>query len=306
MGRLVADVQTGVVEADDPEDEEAFLTVVRERYRLCVEADRDNRDRAREALAFRDLEQWDQRAKNERENDPEGPRPCLVVDKLNQHVQQVVNDGRQNRPQIKVRPVGGGSDVEVAKIYDGIIRHIQDRSHADIAYDTGLECAVDGGFGWWRIVSEYCDPMSFDQDLRIKRVRNRFSVYLDPQRQEPDGSDAKYGFILYKVQKKEFKREFGKKGSEALGSFEYEGKEFTEWYGDDWVIYAEYFWIDYGKETIVELPDGKVVPKAEGVVGVRERETEIPKVRWRKVTATKILEDGEWAGYCIPIIEVVG
>ena len=288
-----------------------FLEVVRERYRLCVDADRENRDRAREALAFRNLEQWDEKTKNERQNDPEGARPCLVVDKLNQHVMQVVNDERQNRPQIKVRPVDDKGDPEVAKIYDGILRHIQDKSRADVAYDTGFECAVDGGFGFWRVLTEYNDPMSFEQDIRIKRLRNRFSVHLDPARQEPDGSDAKYGFILYKVQQKDFKKEFGKKGEDALDGFKYEGKEFTDWYGDDWVVYAEYFWTEYVKQTIVLMEDGSVMSKQEhkdshtGIIQ-QERVTSVPKIRWRKVTGTGILEDGEWVGDKIPIIEVIG
>lgn len=302
--------------------EESFLETVRKRYTLCVDADRDNRDRAREALRFRDLEQWDADTKNERLNDAEGSRPCLVVDKLNQHVNQVVNDERMNRPQIKVRPVDGGADIEVAKIYDGIIRHIQDRSHADIAYDTGFECAVDGGFGFWRVITEFCDPMSFEQEIKIGRIRNRFAVYLDPQHQEPDGSDAQYGFILYKCTKDEFKREFGESGETALGAFNYEGREFTDWYGEDWVIYAEYFWIEKKRETICLLSNGKVVRKgdytdedlaAQGLsVAVRdggeriERETMLKLVRWRKVTATKILEEGEWAGQWIPIVEVIG
>jgi hypothetical protein len=295
-------------EAEKIEEEQDFLTVVRERYKLCIDADRENRDRAREALAFRNLEQWDEKTKNERQNDPEGARPCLVVDKLNQHVMQVVNDERQNRPQIKVRPVDDKGDPEVAKIYDGILRHIQDKSRADVAYDTGFECAVDGGFGFWRILTEYNDPMSFEQDIRIKRLRNRFSVHLDPARQEPDGSDAKYGFILFKVQQKDFKKEFGKKGEEALDGFKYEGKEFTEWYGDDWVVYAEYFWTEMVKQTIVMLEDGSVVPKeqARGLPVQQERVTSVPKIRWRKVTGTGILEDGEWVGDKIPIVEVIG
>src|SRR3990167_2122989 len=241
----MADKDTNSEASDDN-----FLQTVRDNYKLCMDADRSNRDRAREALAFRDLNQWDEKTKAERENDPEGARPCLVVDKLNQHVMQVVNDQRQNRVQIKVRPVDDKGDVETAKIYDGILRYIQDRSRADVAYDTAFECAVDGGFGFWRILTEYCDPLSFEQDIRIKRLRNRFAVYLDPERQEPDGSDANYGFILYKVSKENFKKEFGKKGENAVDGFAYEGKEFTDWYGDDWVVYAEYFWKEKKKQSI--------------------------------------------------------
>jgi hypothetical protein len=309
----------GVKEKVSGEDEEEFLERVREHYTLCIDADRENRDRAKEALTFRNLEQWDIKVKNDRETDPEGSRPCLVVDKLNQHIQQVVNDERQNRPQIKVRPVDDKGDIEVAKIYDGIIRHIQDASHADIAYDTGFECAVDGGFGYWRILTEYCDPYSFEQDLRIRRIRNRFAVYLDPERQEPDGSDAKYGFILYKVSKDKFKADYPKESEESLTDFTFHAKEYAEWYGADWVMLAEYYWIEPEKKTIVMLADedGTVMTKEEyealqppeGIVKPpiqAERETEIPKVKWRTVTGNKILKTNEWPGYCIPIVEVTG
>lgn len=293
------------------EDEDSFLQTVRERYKLCVDADKDNRDRAKEALAFRDLDQWPEEQKKSRSEpgNEGGARPCLVVDKLNQHVHQVVNDERQNRPQIKVRPVDDDADPEVAKIYDGILRHIQDRSHADIAYDTAFECAVDGGFGFWRLLTDYCDEKSFDQDILIKRVRNRFACYLDPERQEPDGSDASYGFLLYKVQRKEFTREFGKKGEDALDSFANEGREFTDWYGDDWIVYAEYFWKETKKETIALLPTGEVVPLAQvpdGIEPLKTRESDVCKIRWRKVTATAILDDGEVVFDHIPIVEVVG
>lgn len=290
--------------------EDEFLATVRERYKLCVDADRENRDRAREALAFRDLDQWDPKARDLRENDTEGARPCLVVDKTNQHVQQVVNDERQNRPQIKVRPGDGMAHPEVAKIYDGMMRQIQYRSHADIAYDTAFECAVDGGFGFWRLLTDYCDPMSFEQEIKIVRIRNRFSCYLDPARKEPDGSDANYGFLLYRVQKKDFKNEFGKKGEDALDSFAHEGREFTDWYGDDWVIYAEYFWKEISKQTIALLEVGKPgVPLEQvppGVTPLDTRETEKCKIRWRKVTGTKILDDGAVVFDRIPIVEVVG
>lgn len=301
------------------DDHEGFLERVRKHYALCLEADRENRDRAKEALRFRNLEQWDPQVKNEREADPEGKRPCLVVDKLNQHVQQVVNDERQNRPQIKVRPVDDKGDVEVAKIYDGIIRHIQDASHADIAFDTGFEQAVDGGFGFWRILTEYCDPMSFEQDIRIKRVRNRFAVYLDPERQEPDGSDAKYGFVLYKLSKEKFKSEYGDIANESIEDFTHSGKEFAEWYGEDWVLLAEYYWCEKEKVTIVMLADveGTVMLKDEYEAlkvpeGAQkppiqaERETQIPKVRWRTITGNRVLKTNEWPSYWIPIVEVVG
>ena len=88
------------------------------------------------------------------------------------------------------------------------------------------------------------------------------------------------------------------------------------------MVYAEYFFVEYEKLTIVELPDGSVVPQDEAqaaglIVGMagRSRETEIQKVTWSKVTGTKILDgyrpggdgdNGKTVFDRIPIIEVVG
>ena len=52
-------------------------------------------------------------------------RPCLTMNKLPQHVHQVTNDMRQNRPGAKVIPVDDKADVQVAEIFNGMIRHIE-------------------------------------------------------------------------------------------------------------------------------------------------------------------------------------
>ena len=65
-------------------------------------------------------------------------RPCLTINKLPQHVHQITNDQRQNRPSVKVIPVDDNADVEVAEIFNGMIRHIEYISDADVAYDLSL------------------------------------------------------------------------------------------------------------------------------------------------------------------------
>lgn len=320
-------VKEGAGEPDNDKDDarsnraeiDKMLEEARERFALCVEAEKENRDRALQALNFRNGEQWDPKVKRERENDPEGPRPCLVMDKLNQYVHQVVNDGRMNRPAIKVRPVGEGSDKDVAKVLEGIVRHIEDVSRASIAYDTGLEHAADGGFGYIRVITEYTDEMSFDQDIRIKRVKNRFTVYLDPEAQMPDGSDAKYGFVVEKMRRKEFVKRYP--NADPL-NWETDGKIYPDWLSGDWVLVAEYFRIVMKKETICLWADGSVttkgsdedqaykargIPRALGPDGEpMERETEVPKVLWSKITAQDELEKTEWLGKYIPIVRIVG
>ena len=133
-------------------------------------------------------------------------RPCLTINKLPQHVRQVTNDQRQNRPGAKVIPVDDDADVEIAEIFNGMIRHIEYISDADVAYDTACENQVAYGEGYLRILTEYCDADTFDQDIRIGRVRNSFSVYMDPTIQDPTGADAKWCFITEDITKDDYAR----------------------------------------------------------------------------------------------------
>lgn len=298
---------------------EKFLTQARKRFKYCQDAETKNREKALEAIKFRNLEQWPTELKNSRESDPEGARPCLVVDKINQYINQVKNDQRQNRPAVKVRPVDDSGDKEVADIFQGIIRHVEDTSKADLAYDNAFENAVDGGFGYFRILTEYCDDDTFDQDIRIKRIRNRFSVYLDPDHQEPDGSDAKFGFITEEITRDEFKDQFP--GKEPL-DWDTDGKksEYNGWCSQEKVRIAEYFYYENVKKKLILLDNGKTVFEDDlqtvldeaALTGrpqpnvVKERETTVRKVHWCKIDGKEKLEEKPWAGKWIPIIEVVG
>lgn len=301
----------------DDLDSDDFMETCRKRFTRGLEYESSNRDAALEAIKFRNLEQWDPEIKNAREKDPEGARPCLVVDKTNQYLNQVINDYRQNRPSIRIRPVDSQGDPEVATVLQGLVRHIEYASGADLAYDTAYEQTVDGGFGYFRVLTEYCDEMSFDQDIRIKRIRNRFQVVLDPDRQEPDGSDAKWGFIMEKMPREEYKRNFP--DADEL-DFQTDGAVFNEWIFKDYVVIAEYFWIEKKKAKLREWPDGTVTVKDSDeekkylgqFIGlapmkpIAERETQIPTVKWAKVNAKQKLEERDWLGKHIPIVEEVG
>lgn len=288
-----------------------LLATARDRYKRAIDHEEDNRKHALEVLKFRNGEHWPEKIKNERMNDPEGSRPCEVVDKTEQHLNQICNDERQNRPSIKVRPIDDLGDPEVAEVFQGIVRHIEDRSSADIAYDTAYEQAADAGFGYFRVLTEYADPMSFEQDIIIKRVRNRFQVVLDPDRQEPDGSDAQYGFIVEKMKKDEYEANYGK---EHPVDFEAEGKneEYRGWIDRDHVLVAEYFRIEHEKKTLCLWPDGSVSVKGEMPKNaayakpVRERVSRVPTVKWSKINGKEELEARDWPGKYIPIVEVVG
>lgn len=290
--------------------EEKLLATARERYKRGIEREEDNRRSALEAIRFRNLEQWDPEVKKARESDPEGARPCPVVDKTGQFLRQVVNDEKQNRPSIKIRPVDDKGDEEVADVLQGLVRHIEDISGADLAYDTAYEQAVDGGYGYFRILTEYCDSKSFDQDIKIKRIRNRFQVVLDDARQEPDGSDAKWGFIVDKMHRDEFKATFPK-----ADPCDFEASStFGEWVEKDYLLVAEYFHFEEKDATICQWASGAVTVKGEpapqsdylGDKIIKERQTKLKQLKWKKISAKEVLEERDLPGEYIPIVEVVG
>src|SRR5688572_1515021 len=125
----------------DTTDDEAILETARKRFDHCVEACSDNRkfqvDDAKFFAGSPDNGwQWPTDVLAARRNDPNGARPCLTINKQRQHVRQVTNEQRQNRPQGKVLPVDSAADPEVAEMLNGLVRHIDAQSDADTAQDT--------------------------------------------------------------------------------------------------------------------------------------------------------------------------
>lgn len=243
-------------------------------------------------------------------------RPCITINKLPQHVRQVTNDQRQNRPAGKVIPVDDGGDIKVAEIYEGIVRHIEYISDADVAYDTACENQVTYGEGYFRLLTEYCREDSFDQDIKIARIRNSFSVYMDPMIQDPCGADAEWCFIETEVTKDEYERLYPDAQpitsllSNGVGD---PGK--TAWINEDTVRIAEYFYFKREKVTLNLYPDNQTAftgtskDKALRLTysnPLQSRSVDRKKVMWVKTNGYEVLDEREWAGKWIPVIRVVG
>ncbi len=292
-----------------------ILETAKKRFKLCVDENEQERAKQLDDLVFCDLEQWPAEVRAARENDINGPRPCLTIDKINQYITQVVNDMRQNKPSIKARPVDDGADPKTAKVFQELIRRIEDDSNADIAYLTAGESAVKIGEGYFRFVTEFVDETSFDQEIRFKPIDDTFCVYLGPHHM-PDGSDAEYGFVLEDIPKERFKREFPKAKAESNDFQAGTGGDLKYWTNGETIRVCEYFYFDYKDVEILLLEDGSSISKDEydqaiangfPEVGItKSRKTKTKSVKWCKLTGIEILEKQDWAGKYIPIVKVSG
>lgn len=295
-------------------DDAKILERARKRMDQCISVESENRKAALDDLKFKAGDQWPSDVQAERNLDR---RPCITVNKIKTFVHQVTNDQRQNRPAIHVSPVGDRGDPETAKMFYGLIRYIERDSAADIAYDTAFDNAVSNGFGYFRLATEYEEPESFNQVLKIVRIRNPFTVYLDPNHQEPDGADCKYAFVTEMIPRSEFTERWPDADPipwDKAGI----GETLKNWVTQNELRVAEYFEIEHEKKTLVALSNGwtgweeDLSEETQGKIDrgeitvEKEREAEKPKVKWYRLTAKEILERGEWVGQWIPIFKVIG
>jgi len=243
-------------------------------------------------------------------------RPCLTINKLPQHVRQVTNEQRQNRPSGKVIPADDNADVQVAEIFNGVVRHIEYMSDADVAYDTACDNQVTYGEGYIRLLTEYCNDETFDQDMRIGRVRNSFSVYMDPTIQDPCGADAEWCFITEDILKEEYERMFP--DATPISTLYSQGvgdQGISSWLQEDTIRIAEYFYNTYEKATLHLYPDNQTAyrgtPQDKQLTAmfgkpIRSREVDRKKVMWMKTNGYDVLQEREWAGKWIPVVRVIG
>lgn len=263
-----------------------FLNLARDRFKLAAGASASTRRDALDDLEFSVGEQWALDIKADRQL---SGRPCLTVNVLPQFIRQVTNEQRQQRPSITVNPVGSGADIDTAEIFQGISRHIEVRSDAEVSYDYGFEYMVRCGFGYWRLDTDYADKKKKDpkdQEITVRIIRNPFCVYIDPNAQELDRSDAKWGFQVEDVPIREFKEQYPKSkyslGEASLDDYMSVGDQPASWAKNEplpTIRVAEYWYFKDEKSTEME---------------------------WAKITALDVIDREHTIWESVPLIGVFG
>lgn len=288
---------------EDPTTNEEILAEAKERFKFCIDDEAEIRDEAIDDIEFSLGDMWSEPVRKEREEDG---RPCLVINKLNQPLNIVVNEGKQNRPQIKVKPVDDKADVATADVINGILRHIQNQSDAQLAFDNAFEYAVRCGIGYWRIVTEYEHDETFDQTIKIKWIENPMSVYFpSSQCKEPNYRDAPYCFVTDYISKDDAKAEYP---DVDFDSWESSAEGDDEWFDSDrGYRIAEYFKVIKTKKVLYMLKDGKLVSElADGDVVEKKRDVMVKSIKWYKMCGMTILDEADFVGKWLPIIPVTG
>lgn len=304
---------------DAQSDEDIFQECM-DRLALAVEAESDNRQAGIEALIFRNGEQWEDAIANGRRLEE---RPVITVNHTDTICRRVENKLKQGRPRIKCHPVGEGADIDKAQLVNGLIRHIEYGSNASVAYDCAGVSAINIGWGYWRVVSEYLSPDSFDQELKIVPVRNTFTGYIDPSSILPDGSDMRWFIFSEKMKRSEYKRRYPKAENTEWRGDAAPGDQSLDWENREEIRLAEYYRITEKADVLYKLQDGRSIYKsvlpsddvmaqmgmaiALGKDGKPiQRSTSRRQVQWFRLNGKTVVDRRDLPGQWIPVVRCEG
>lgn len=310
----------------ETDDERDFLAITakdifeeaKDRLGIVVDAEAKDRSLGKDDALFREPEgQWGKSPYTSGSASEDSIE--LTINFTDVLCTRVENNIKQQRPRGKCHPVSDGANIEVAGVINGLGRHVENRSEASIAYDTASDSAVTMGWGYFRLVSEYVSPDSFDQDLRILPIFNTLAVYMDPDAMMPTGSDANYCLIVQLMKRTEFKRRYPR---QELASFGEGAREDSagDWEDTENVRLAEYFRIREVPAKLLMLQDAqgneitryaKELPASEvlaaaGLTLVDKRDSSKRQVEWFRLNGTKVVDRKILPGEFIPIIRVTG
>lgn len=227
--------------------DEGIHTEALDRFQLVENKEKHNRELSVEDILFAQVagQQWQERHGNSDDNnrEEEPDRPRFEINTLASAIDTVVGNQRLNDIAINAFSTGQGTNKDAATIIDGIIRNIEYQSKARNIYDSAFDETLNGGYGGWRIISEFMDD-SFNQELKIKPINAATtSLWFDVNAKEYDKSDSKWAFLTFTVNKKDFKATYPK----ALVT-DFQQDRFTAqdsncftWFRDDNIRIAEYW-----------------------------------------------------------------
>ncbi len=280
----------------------------------------ENREHKQRELAVEDGKfvnaedgQWDDDARTKRAN-----RPRYTINRTAPAIDQLVGDQRQSRTAVKINPVSSGADEDGAKLYGGLIRNIESQSKATNAYDQAYDETITGGYGGWRVLTEFNDDDSFEQDIKIKPIRSAATSLFFGQSQEYDKRDATHAFLISMMDIDEFKENHPDVSITDFSLEQYHKGYCSGWFRDNQIRTAEYWVKTPVMKEIALMSDGRVLDlgdeekvidelSAMGVTVVKKRSVKSHKVQMYKMNGAEIYEGpNDWAGKYIPLVPEFG
>ncbi len=224
-------------------------------------------------------------------------RPRYTFDRCNDIVDDIAGEMEQAEFDIRVKPAGGEASKDTAKVYDGIIRNIENMSNAVDVYNTAGRKMVSTGIDGWRVVQRWGDNNTFDQDLYIDHIADFVDrVWFDCDSTKQTREDAEWCFVLQSMSMAAYKEKWPDGSGQSIGTDSTVMKELRP----EVVTVGEFIYKTYEERDIVEMSNGAVFEVDEkfqrvqdellrqGVTETRRRKREFTRVK------TRLFDGHEW------------
>lgn len=180
------------------------------------------------------------------------PRP--EVDKISKSLEKIEEDYRQNRLTVDFVPADEASDEDTADTLDGMHRADSYHFKAQQARDNAFQEAIRGGFGAYRLTTDYADPYNKDSDAQrvnpgMTIVDADQSVFFGPSLLY-DKSDTKWAFIVSADARADFEEKWpGQATDWPTSGFKYH----YDWFAPNVVRRADYYEVEESPDTLIIL-----------------------------------------------------
>lgn len=260
--------------------------------------------------------QWGEDAEN-------SPRP--EIDKIRKSLDKIADDWNQNRVVVDYVPADDNADESTADTLDGMYRADCYHYNASQGRDNAMAEARGGGFGAYRMSTDYEDPS--DPDNEKQRVVPGImipdadqSVYFYGGVNQ-DASDAESAFIITRDLMSIAKAKWGEENLTPFPASEWKFQ--WDWYTPETACIAEYYKVEKVDADRIILTNplteeeqryyqDEIEPQAVKDLqaqGWKKRTRKAKRTRVHKyiLNGTRVLKDcGYIAGEHIPIVPVYG
>lgn len=185
-------------------------------------------------------------------------KPILQMNIVYDSLNKVNGEQRQHTAELEVKSLDGLATDKDIKLNQDWLRHVCFNSKSKIAFQTAFGDATSGGYGAWRIYTDYEHPDSFHQSPFIGMIKDPEKTFFDPYAQDPTKCDGHFCGYYMSMNKADFKKEYP--GIPYPESFpvRVQMQDFT-WGLKDKITIVEYYKKDYYKFKLHLLNDGRAV-----------------------------------------------
>lgn len=189
-------------------------------------------------------------------------KPIFTYNKLYDYYRKLIGEQRFNTSNLEVNSLNGIGSQEDITLRADIIRGIEYRSKADIAYQNAFANAVSGGMGFIRVRTDYVSPKSFKQDIYIEAEKYSDRVGWDPNALSPTKTDGLFMFRYDTLNKDDFEEKYPDIPYPQSFPASY-NTEYFNWGDTKGITICEYYEKQYYNFTLYQLSTGEEITKKE-------------------------------------------